>query len=479
LKRTSKRRREVKALIMAGGQGTRFWPLSRELYPKQLLRLGKEHTLLQDTVLRLDPMVKTKDIHIITNSKLMVDIKSQLSEMGKDALAKNIILEPQPKNTAPAVGLAALYFKKADKDSIMAVLPSDHVIKDKAKFHAALKKAEGLAKEGYLVVFGIKPTRPETGYGYVRLGKGIGSGRYEADAFVEKPDRKTAEGYLASGDYLWNSGMFVWKADAILDEMKLLMPALHKGLKKVWGALGTADEAAVLAEEFKKMKPVSIDYGVMEKSKKTAVVLADFSWSDLGSWDAIGDIIAPDGSGNVSVGKVVSMECKDTTFYAEDRLVACIGLEGMIVVDTPDATLVCRKDMAQKVKDVVGTLKEKGFEEYITHKTVQRPWGSYTVLQTGAMYKIKRIEVKPGAKLSHQLHHHRSEHWVVVSGTARVTNGDKVYNVHVNESTYIPMSTNHRLENPGRVPLQIIEVQNGEYLEEDDIVRTDDVYGRV
>jgi len=298
------------------------------------------------------------------------------------------------------------------------------------------------------------------------------------DSFVEKPSLETAKGYVDSGDYLWNSGMFVWKAETILEEIKLHMPMLYKGLKKIWGALGTPKESGVLYREFEKIEPVSIDYGVMEKSKKTAVVLADFTWSDLGSWSAIEEVIPPDAYGNVSVGRVVDVDCRDTTFYAEDRLIAGIGLEGMIVVDTPDATLVCRKDKAQKVKDVVGMLKERGYEEYIVHKMVNRPWGSYTVIQTGPMYKIKRIEVKPGAKLSYQMHHHRSEHWIVVAGTARVTNGEKKYNVHINESTFIPMSTKHRLENPGKVPLQMIEVQNGEYLDEDDIVRFDDDYNR-
>jgi len=466
----------MKALIMAGGQGTRFWPLSRELYPKQLLKLGDSHTLLQQTVMRLSPLIKPEDIHVITSRKLMVDIKSQLGDV--DGGGVNIMLEPEPKNTAPAVGLGALYLERSAPGSVMAVLPSDHLIKQKKKFHATLKKAESLAGEGYLVVFGVKPTKPETGYGYIKTGKGIGDGSFRVERFVEKPDAKTAAEYLESGEYLWNSGMFVWKSSVILDEMKAHMPALYKGLKKIEAALGTENEEAVAAGEFAKLKAVSIDYGVMEKSKNVAVVEAEFDWSDLGSWSAIEEIIEPDGEGNVTVGKVVSLSCRDTTFYAEDRLVAGIGLEGMVVVDTPDATLICKKDMAQNVKDVVAAIKHKGYDEYISHKTVQRPWGSYTVLQSGPSYKIKRIEVKPGAKLSLQVHQHRSEHWVVVSGTARATKGDTVETIHINESTYIPMSTLHRLENPGKVPLQIIEVQNGEYLEEDDIQRFDDVYGR-
>ena len=468
----------MKALIMAGGQGTRFWPLSRELYPKQLLKLGGGHTLLQETVLRLDPLVKPKDIFVVTSNKLLVDIKSQLGELGKGALPDNIILEPEPKNTAPAIGLAAVYLAKSDPEAVMAVLPSDHLIKDRAKFHSTLKKAGAFAKKGHLVVFGIGPDKPETGYGYIKLGKGVGSGAHMVERFVEKPDAKTAEAYVASGEYLWNSGMFVWKASAILGEIKRHMPELYKSLKKISAALGKKDEGKRLADEFAQIKPESIDYGVMEKSDNVVVVKASFDWSDLGSWSAIEDVIPPDKDGNVVVGRVVDLDCKGTTFYAEGRLVAAVGLTDMVVVDTADATLICRKDMTQKVKDVVGVLKQKGYDEYITHKTVKRPWGSYTVLQSGPGYKIKRIEVNPGAKLSHQMHHHRSEHWVVVAGTARVTNGDEVINVHVNESTFIPMSTGHRLENPGKVPLQIIEVQNGEYLEEDDIVRFGDDYGR-
>ena len=438
--------------------------------------------------------MKSKDISVITNDRLKVDVKSQLSEIGGGQ--PGIILEPVPRNTAPAVGLGAVYMEYAQPGSVMAVLPSDHLIKEKDKFHAALKKAEKLAKEGYLVVFGIKPDRPETGYGYIKTGSPIAAngseagrtgrsdaaraagGAFSVEQVVEKPDLETAEGYVQSSRYLWNSGMFVWKAESILDEIKLHMPPLYKSLKKIWGALGTEKEQAVLAGEFGRIAPISIDYGVMERSKKAVVVPVDFTWSDLGSWRAIEEIYPKDKGGNVVIGNVVNIGCRNTTFYAEERLIAGIGLEGMVVVDTPDATLVCRKEEAQKVKDVVALLKEKGSEEYVIHKTVKRPWGSYTVMQTGTMFKIKRIEVNPGAKLSYQLHHHRSEHWIVVAGTALVTNGDKKHNVHVNESTFIPMSTKHRLENPGKVPLQIIEVQNGEYLEEDDIVRFDDDYGR-
>jgi len=470
----------LKALIMAGGQGTRFWPLSRELYPKQLLKLGGSSTLLQQTVERLSGLMPPADIFVITGPKLVVDIKTQLSQLKKrDGIPpENIIVEPMPRNTAPAIGLGALRFIRQDPDAVMAVLPSDHMIKETTAFHDALKAAQGLADTGRLVVFGIRPTRPETGYGYIRLGRELSAGAYEVESFVEKPDRGTAEGYLASGDYLWNSGMFVWKASAILEEIKRHMPELYDALMRIDYATGTGDEEAVLEEVFGGIQAQSIDFGVMEKAEGVAAVIAGFSWSDLGSWDAIQAISEPDADGNVIAGRVVQLDCEDTTIYADERLVAGIGLRGMVVVDTADATLVCRKDMAQRVKDVVGILKERGYGEYSTHRTVQRPWGSYTVLQEGPMYKIKRIEVRPGARLSMQMHHHRSEHWVVVSGTARVTNGDRVYNVHVNESTYIPISTMHRLENPGKVTLEIIEVQNGQYLDEDDIVRMEDDFER-
>jgi mannose-1-phosphate guanylyltransferase/mannose-6-phosphate isomerase len=359
-------------------------------------------------------------------------------EVGADGVAGNILLEPEPKNTAPAVGLGALHMAKAERGCIMAVLPSDHVIRNVGRFHAALKKAGKLARDGWLVVFGIRPARPETGYGYIKQAVSLGDGAFEVRRFVEKPDRETAGRYLESGDYLWNSGMFVWKAETVLGEIRKQMPGLYKGLGRIRDAMGR------MVEEFARLEPVSIDYGVMEKASKVAVLPVDFGWSDLGSWDAVGEVIPPDADGNVTVGRVVSMGCRDTTVFADNRLVATVGLSDAVVVDTPDATLVCRKDMAQNVKDVVGVLKEKGYCECV----------------------------------SHQMHYHRSEHWIVVSGTALVTNGERVYNVHVNESTYIPMSTMHRLENPGKVPLQIIEVQNGEYLEEDDIVRFDDVYGR-
>jgi mannose-1-phosphate guanylyltransferase/mannose-6-phosphate isomerase len=364
----------------------------------------------------------------------------------------------------------------------MIVLAADHSIRKTDDFLTVLRKAAEAARRGYLVTLGIKPDRPETGYGYIKSGancEGTGiEGVCKVEAFVEKPDVETARGYLNHGGYYWNSGMFVWKVSTLLREIAKCHPALHQGLAEIRKSIGTEKEADVVKEVFKKLDPISIDYAVMEKTDLAAVIPADIGWSDVGSWTALDEVSERDAAGNVITGNVIDIGSHDCIIYAEKRLVATIGLKGAVVVDTPDATLVCSKGRAQDVKKVVEELKKRKAEEHLIHRTVQRPWGNYTVLEEGERYKIKRIVVNPGAKLSHQLHHHRSEHWVVVAGTAWVANGDREYDVHPNESTYIPMSTKHRLENRGKVPLQIIEVQNGEYLGEDDIVRFDDDYRR-
>jgi mannose-1-phosphate guanylyltransferase/mannose-6-phosphate isomerase len=467
---------------MAGGSGTRFWPLSREKMPKQLLKIGSDDTLIQLTVDRVLPLVKREHVFIVTNQGLAVDIGTQLTARFGGAWDRNFILEPEAKNTAPALGLSAVHLNRIDPDGIMVVLSADHAIRDIKAFHACLQTAAKAAERDYLVTLGIKPSRPETGYGYIKAGEqfheaGL-NGISRVDRFVEKPDLKTAEGYLKNGRYFWNSGMFVWKVRTFLKEIERHMPALHQGLDEVRKSIGSGKEAETVRAVFSRLQPVSVDYGIMEKTDRAVVVPADIGWSDVGSWTALEEVTDKDASGNIISGNVIDIDSVDSVMYAEKRLVATIGLKDTIVVDTPDATLVCSRDRAQDVKKVVEELKKRKAEEHLTHRTVHRPWGSYTILEEGDRYKIKRIVVNPGAKLSHQLHHHRSEHWVVVSGTARVTNGDKEYDVHTNESTYIPMSTKHRLENPGRVPLQIIEVQNGEYLGEDDIVRFDDDYKR-
>jgi len=470
------------AVIMAGGSGTRFWPLSREKMPKQLLKIGGEDTLIRQTVGRILPLTPMEDIFIVTNQPLAESINHQLTPKFGRSWDGNFILEPEAKNTAPALGLAALHLERVDPDSVMIVLAADHAIGKGDAFLNVLRRAAAAARFGYLVTLGIKPDRPETGYGYIKSGEKCPEAGIDdvskVEAFVEKPDLDTAKEYLKKGNYYWNSGIFIWQTGTLLAEIEKRQPSLHKGLLEIRESIGTDKETEVVKEVFKKFDSLSIDYAVMEKTDRAAVIPADIGWSDVGSWTALDDVSEKDASGNVIIGNVIDIGSRDSIVYAEKRLVATIGLRDAVVVDTPDATLVCSKDRAQDVKKVVDELKKRKAEEYLTHRTVYRPWGSYTILEDGDHYKIKRLEINPGAKLSHQLHYHRSEHWVVVAGTARVSNGDKEYDVHPNESTYIPMSTKHRLENRGRIPLQIIEVQNGEYLEEDDIVRFDDDYNR-
>lgn len=477
------------AVIMAGGSGTRFWPLSREAMPKQLLKIGAEDTLIQETVKRVLPLIKRQDIFVVTNHGLSDAINMQLSSKFGDSWDMNFILEPEARNTAPALGLAALHLNRIDPEGIMVVFSADHAIRKADEFLNLLRKAEYAAADNYLVTLGIKPDRPETGYGYIKAGApcygsdetGQGSENGNVcmvEAFVEKPNIETAREYLRQGRYYWNSGIFVWKTSTLLREIEKHAPSLYKGLLEIQKEIGTNKEAEVIRQVFKRLESISIDYAVMEKTERAAVIPADIGWSDVGSWTALDDVSERDTSGNVITGNVIDVDSHDSIIYAEKRLVATIGLKDIVVVDTPDATLVCSKDRAQDVKKVVAELKKRKTGEHLIHLTVHRPWGSYTILEEGERYKIKRLVINPGTKLSHQLHNHRSEHWVVVSGTARVTNGEKEYDVHPNESTYIPMSTKHRLENPGKIPLQIIEVQNGEYLEEDDIVRFDDDYKR-
>ena len=470
------------AVIMAGGSGTRFWPLSREKMPKQLLKIGSDDTMIQLTVDRVLPLIKRENIFIVTHQGIAVDIETQLNQRFGSPWDRNLILEPEARNTAPALGLSAIHLNRIDPEGTMVVLSADHAIRNIQAFLACIRIAEQAARQDYLVTLGIKPNRPETGYGYIKAGEPcsedglIGVSRVER--FVEKPDLKTAQGYIKSGQYYWNSGMFVWKVRTFLQEIERHLPSLHQGLMDIQKCIGTSTETDTVRSVFKGLDPVSIDYGIMEKTDRAAIVPADIGWSDVGSWTALEEVTDKDASGNIISGNVVDIDSTDSVIYAEKRLVATIGLNNIIVVDTPDATLVCSRDRAQDVKKIVDELKKRRSEERLIHRTVHRPWGNYTVLEEGERFKIKRIVVHPGAKLSHQSHHHRSEHWVVVSGTARVTNGDKVFDVHTNESTYIPLSAKHRLENPGRVPLQIIEVQNGEYLGEDDIVRFDDDYNR-
>ena len=481
--RTSNAFSHLHAVILAGGSGTRFWPLSRHLYPKQLLRIMGGETLIQQTVRRVLGCVAPERICLSTNALQAESIRFQLAEW-KDALQNNFLLEPEGRNTAPAIALAAHHVMRHDPDGIMLVLPADHVIKEDARFQAAVSLATRLAADGHLVTFGVKPTRPETGYGYIQPNRKIrlGSARalvgHPVARFVEKPDAPTAKRYLRSGNYYWNSGMFVWRASVIVEELARHQPALMRAVQALIPMMKSNGVSEEFTTAYKKLPSISIDHGVMERSSRAAVIPVTFTWSDVGNWSSLEEVAVLDRNNNVVSGKVVDLESRNSVLYADRRVVATIGLADMIVVDTADATLVCPKSRAQDVKTIVEMLKKQGAPEHLEHRTVFRPWGSYTVLEEGGGYKVKRVTVNPGGRLSLQLHHQRSEHWVVIAGTARVTCGAKVYDLQVGQSTAIPMETPHRLENSGTETLHIIEVQNGPYLGEDDIVRFQDDYGR-
>ncbi len=470
-------------VIMAGGSGTRFWPLSRHLFPKQLLRIGGEHTLIQQTMQRVLGCAPAANVLISTNAAQADLIRVQLPDWKED-IKNGFIVEPEGRNTAPAIAFAALEVLKRDPDGLMLVVPADHVVTGQRDFEAAVKKGAQLAAEGYLVTFGIKPIRPETGYGYIRPNRKVMIGRhgslkgYKVEKFVEKPNVTEAARYLKIGHYYWNSGMFVWRASTILDEMGRHQPALSKAMVQIRELMASNASKQAIDEVYLGIAPVSIDNGVMEKSAIAAVVPVAFRWSDVGSWGSLDEVAVKDNAGNVMTGRVVDIESTRSIVYADRRVVATIGLRDMVVVDTPDATLVCPKSRAQDVKKVVDILKRQQAPEHLEHLTIQRPWGSYTVLEEGPGFKVKRVTVNPGGRLSLQLHHKRSEHWVVIAGTARVTRGNDVFDLQIGESTAIPVETRHRLENPGQEPLHIIEVQNGPYLGEDDIVRFQDDYGR-
>ncbi len=462
------------AAILAGGIGSRFWPLSRETTPKQLLKVMGDESLLKSTIHRLEPLVPSERVLIVTNERQAEIIRLHLSYEGK-SFSPGYIIEPMGRNTAPAIALAAFEIAAKDPDAIMAVLPADHVIKDGKVFRESMKAAAEAAEAGHLVTFGVTPTSPETGYGYIKakpevLSSAGGFKVRKVDRFVEKPDIKRAKRYLKDGGYFWNSGIFVWKASRILEEIKKHLPAVHRRLSGV--------DPSKLAEAYSGMEDISIDHGILEKSDDVVVIQAGFPWSDMGSWSSFGEILKKDADGNIIRGRVVDIGSDNSVIIGCDRVVATIGLKDFILVDTPDATLVCPKERSQEVKEVVSTMKKKGFIEHEIHRTVNRPWGYYTLLEHGNGYKIKKIRVEPHRRLSLQMHHHRSEHWVVITGTARVQRGEETVDVTVNQSTYIPRGVKHRLENPGDEPLEIIEVQNGEHVEEEDIVRFDDDFKR-
>ena len=463
-------------VIMAGGSGSRLWPLSRKLYPKQFLPLCGDHTMLQDTVLRLHGLKVNAPV-VISNEEHRFIAAEQLNQIGQ---LGSIILEPDGRNTAPAVALAALSLQKlAGDDAIMLVLAADHVIQDTNAFHQAIEKATPLAQNGKLVTFGIVPAAPETGYGYIRGGAACGDA-FDVAQFVEKPDLATAQSYLASGDYYWNSGMFMFSVGRYLRELHTHRPDIFTACEQAMLDVShDLDFLRINKEAFLACPDDSIDYAVMEKTKDAVVIPLDAGWSDVGSWSALWDVNTKDSHGNVRRGDVMFYDSRNTYVNAEEKLVAVVGLDNVIVVETKDAVLVAAQDKVQDVKAIVNELKKQGRSEYLHHRHVYRPWGCYDSIDNGERHQVKHITVKPGAKLSVQMHHHRAEHWIVVSGTAKVTNGDKTFLVTENESTYIPLGTIHALENPGKVPLQLIEVQSGSYLGEDDIVRFEDRYGRV
>ncbi|MDY0980248.1 mannose-1-phosphate guanylyltransferase/mannose-6-phosphate isomerase [Stenotrophomonas sp. CFBP8994] len=460
-------------VILSGGSGTRLWPLSREAYPKQFLPLVGDATMLQATWNRVAAIAGKAPI-VVANQEHRFMAAEQLRECNVTPQA--LILEPIGRNTAPAIAIAALQALAAGEDALLLVLPSDHVVRDDAAFHAAVKQAAAAADAGKLVTFGIVPTAPEIGYGYIKAQ--AGSGVHAVDRFVEKPDLATAQQYVASGEYYWNSGMFLFKASRYLQELEALQPAILAACRTALeGASRDSDFIRLDADAFASSPSDSIDYAVMEKTADAAVVPLDAGWNDVGSWSALWEVSDKDANGNAWHGDVIALDCSNSYAYG-NRLIAMVGLEDVVVVETDDAVFVGHKDRVQDVKEIVGRIKRDGRSEAAAHRKVYRPWGAYDSIDNGARFQVKRITVKPGATLSLQMHHHRAEHWIVVSGTAEVTRGEEVILLTENQSTYIPLGVTHRLKNPGKLPLELIEVQSGSYLGEDDIVRFEDQYGR-
>lgn len=464
-------------VIMAGGTGSRLWPLSRELCPKQFLTLLGEHSMLQQTVERLDGLDAAYPL-VICNEEHRFLVAEQLRQTGK--LAGNIILEPAGRNTAPAIALAALTATAKGDDHLLLVLSADHVIQNTPAFHEAIYKAKPAAEAGKLVTFGIVPTGPETGYGYIRQGEAQAfPSLFSVAQFIEKPDLLTAQQYVASRDYLWNSGMFLFRASCYLAELEKYRPDILDACRAAMRHVNPdLDFVRVDKAAFLQCPDDSIDYAVMEKTADAVVVPLDAGWSDVGSWSALWDVSEKDVDGNALRGDVILHDSHNNYIHAETGLIATVGLDNVVVIQTKDAVLVAQKDSVQHVKKIVESLKRDGRSEFKHQREVYRPWGKYDSIDNGIRYQVKRITVKPGAKLSVQMHHHRAEHWIVVSGTAKVTNGDNTFLVSENESTYIPVGVVHALENPGKIDLELIEVQSGTYLGEDDIVRFEDKYGR-
>ncbi|MFZ4480794.1 MAG: mannose-1-phosphate guanylyltransferase/mannose-6-phosphate isomerase [Rhodoferax sp.] len=490
----------IQPVVLSGGSGTRLWPLSREKYPKQLLPLIGSDSLLQATVRRVDGIAGAELAApmVVCNEEYRFVIAEQLRLIGKPG---TIVLEPTGRNTAPALTLAALSAIRSGADPVLLVMPSDHVIVDLQAFQRTVGEGAALAGQGAVVTFGITPNAPETGYGYIQAGTAYSQASRASEAgnarliarFVEKPDLATAQAYLQDGSYLWNSGLFMMRASVWLAAMQVCRPDILLACQTAWDAGSTDGEfVRVEKEVFAKCPSDSIDYAVMERIAAQGVGTGAASnplpagvvlplaagWSDVGAWDALWQVLPKDDSGNVIQGDVLLQDCRDTLALSDGRLIACVGVSDLVIVETADAILVAHKDKTQDVKKIVDSLKKQGRAEGSTHRKVFRPWGWYDSIDTGERFQVKRIVVKPGGTLSLQMHHHRAEHWIVVSGTAKVTRGDETVLLSENQSTFIPLGTTHRLENPGRVPLEMIEVQSGSYLGEDDIVRFEDVYGR-
>ncbi|MBU1193802.1 MAG: mannose-1-phosphate guanylyltransferase/mannose-6-phosphate isomerase [Proteobacteria bacterium] len=467
-------------VILAGGSGTRLWPLSRELYPKQLIGISNTQTMLQNTVLRLEGVPGISAPIIVCNEEHRFMTAEQLRQI--QVAPRAILLEPIGRNTAPAIALAALSAcRNGDDDPVLLVLPADHVIENISEFHAAIAMGELFAQKGNLITFGVIPDSPETGYGYIKKGEVLDAdtGAAKIEKFVEKPDRATAEKYLDSGAYCWNSGMFMFKTSVILEELETHSPRMLASARNVMNQVKQdLDFSRLPLEAFKQIPSDSIDYAVMEKTSRGVVIPFSAGWNDLGSFDALWQTGVKDSSGNVIKGDVITHDVKESYISSESSLVTAVGLEKFVIVETKDAILVSPRDRVQDVKKIVKQLKDNNRGEAITHRKVYRPWGAYETVDIESRFQVKRISVKPGAKLSLQKHYHRAEHWVVVSGSALITRGEEQILLKEDESTYIPLGTLHRLENPGKISLELIEVQTGSYLGEDDIVRLDDVYGR-
>lgn len=465
-------------LILSGGSGTRLWPISRRNLPKQFLRLTGDETLFQQTVRRVAKLPDAGAPIVVASDDHRFLAAEQLQELGVNGTS--ILLEPVARNTAPAIAVGALRAIEKFADALILVLPADHLIGDNTSFSDAVAKARPLAEQGWLVTFGIRPDRPETGFGYIHRGEAIDQQGYRVDQFVEKPPLDVAEGYVASGSYDWNSGMFLFKASRYIEELALHAPAMMDAAQLAYErAKVDLDFVRLDSEAFSSSPSNSIDYAVMEKTSRAAVVPVSCGWSDIGSWDALWMAAAKDADGNHKEGDVIAIDTHGSLIRSHARhIVATVGLDDVVVVTTPDATLVARRDASQDVKRIVDELKTAGRTEHDLHRVVRRPWGMYDSLESGERFQVKRIVVKPGAALSLQMHHHRAEHWIVVKGVAEVTCDDKVFLLAENESTFLPLGSRHRLRNPGKVPVELIEVQSGSYLGEDDIVRFDDVYGR-